>query len=231
MVVSDRVTRALLLALAAVMVVFTIVYVVHKVTARVPARILNLLHVNTEAAVPAWFNTALLLVAALLALFALVSAPRSERTGWLVLTILLTYLSVDEGAGEHETFGELAAKLPMLDVGTFFWVLPGAILALAGVAVVLLSCRRLPAPVRRPLLFALVLYGTGALGTEFVTGTLIRTFAGNFVVVDVVQPVLVMLEESLEMVACIVAIRCLLQLFERQPDRLDRLVDVVAPRA
>lgn len=42
---------------AAIMAVFALTYTVHKATARVPANLLNVLHINTESSIPAWFNS------------------------------------------------------------------------------------------------------------------------------------------------------------------------------
>lgn len=139
---SDRVGQFLVLLVAAVMTVFVIVYTLHKATGRVAALILNYLHVNTELAFAAWFNAALLLCVALLAATLAYAADGHPRRAWAVVALATTYLSLDEASGLHETAGQLVAKVPTLDIGTFHWVVPGAILAMVGLGILVWAWRR-----------------------------------------------------------------------------------------
>ena len=216
---SDRVRRWLVVVVVAVMTVFGIVYTIHKATAHVPASILQYLHINTELAFAAWFNAALLLTVALLAATLAYGAhDRPTVRAWTVVALATAYLSLDEATALHETAGRLVAKVPALDIGTFHWVVPGAALAVVGVVVLLWVTKSLEVTVRRRLGIALTGYLVGALGVEIITGLLIRAYADVWVVVNVAQPGLQMLEESLEMLACIYAIWALLRHLEEYPD-------------
>lgn len=216
---------------AAIMAVFALTYTIHKATARVPADLLNVLHINTESSIPAWFNSGLLLLAALLAVVLMATAPRKERVGWLVIALILGYLSADEAAGLHELLGRVAERAS-LSVGTFAWVIPGAILGLTLFGGLILAGRRLPAPTRRPLLVALLAYGAAALGVEMVTGFLITTlFPNSYFVVNVLQPILVMIEESVEMLACVLVIVVFIRQLEADPHRREALASLLHGRA
>ena len=88
--------------------------------------------------------------------------------------------------------------------------------------------RRLPSALRRPLLLAMAVFGSGAIGVEAITGVVKRQWPDDEVVTDVVMPALQVVEESLEMCACVLAISALLRLFEREPERLRHLPDIIA---
>lgn len=230
--ISRRFVWALYAGIVAVMGLFGIVYSIHKFTSvTVNPRVLRIFHINSEAAIPAWYNSVLLVLAAFIALVGVATCPRRERAGWMMLVVLLTYLSVDEMAGIHETFGLITEMFPQLDIGTFHWVVPGIILAAIAFIFVVRFGRHLPPRLARGLLIAMVLYGAGAVGVELLTGLLIRGFPTSFVVVEVVQPALQILEETLEMVACVLAISALLRVFSQQPERIGALADHFAAPA
>lgn len=220
---ARRVPRWLYAGIAAIMVIFVFVYIVHKATERVPKALLDLLHVNSELSLPAWYNAGLLLFGAILAAAGFITARASERPGWFVLSGALAYLSLDELAAIHEQFGRVVELLPILDVGTFHWVVPGVVLAAIGTAVLVYFGRRLPAGLPGKLIVPGALYLAGALGVEALTGFLIRAHPDNFWIAHVLHTGLQVIEESMEMVACVMVIAALLAIFERDRDRLSRL--------
>ncbi|NLT29445.1 MAG: hypothetical protein GXX86_03165 [Propionibacterium sp.] len=137
--------------------------------------------------------------------------------------VLLTYLSADEMASIHEQFGRLARIVPALDIGSFPWVVPGIVIATLGLIVAVYFGRSLPTGLPPKLLAAGVVYGAGALGVEIITGFVKNAYPDSFMIYQVLQTGLQILEEGLEMIACVMVIAALLWVFERDDDRLPRL--------
>ena len=118
--------RWLYAGVVAVMVVFALVHGLHTFTpVGVPPSIYYLLHINSEGSVPTWYNSILLFTSAVIALAGAASAPRRERSGWVMLVVLFGYLSMDEMAGIHENFRRFTKFVPQLDVGTYVGSSPG----------------------------------------------------------------------------------------------------------
>ena len=130
---------------------------------------LDLFDVDTEANIPTWFSSALLLTCAWAAwrMSKRGSAPR-ERRGFLLITVLLAIVSADESIALHERCA--AVLLDKLDaVGiTRLWVWAFGAVIVAGLAAALipfllaLESRQL----RFGLFISAVVFVTGALGFE-----------------------------------------------------------------
>lgn len=135
---------------------------------------IQLLEVDEEQSVPAWFSSSILLLCS--ALLAVISSAR-KRVGdtyafhWRGLSILFVLLSLDEAVSIHERFNEAIRSL----LGTggvlyFASVIPGA----AFVAIFLLLYGRFlfNLPVRYRCLFiaAGALYVSGSIGMELLGG-------------------------------------------------------------
>lgn len=183
------------------------------------------LDMNAEASVATWFNVGLLqLVAGLAVVAAVAASTRRDRVAWASLATAVALLSLDEKISVHET---LPALLGM-DTGslvTHEWLLPGVGLALVALAVLTVLLRPLPRQVRLGLLVALVVYGSGAVGVELVSGMAVRGLEIDHPV-RVLMPVWEWIEESLEMVGCIIAMASVLTHLARvevyDPDRWQR---------
>lgn len=166
-----------------------------------PDSAITFIHVNLEANLPTWWSAAMLLaVAGLAAGAVLLDEPRT-RPAWLLVAAATVYFSLDEASGVHEL---LAYLVPRPDSGfsPFLWLIPGSLLAAAGVVVLVLVGRRLPPRPGRGLAAALGVYLIGALGVELVNGRLRDAFgieSAPFVLGTV-------LEEGLEMAACVLAL-------------------------
>jgi hypothetical protein len=160
--------------------------------------------IGAEGNLPTWWNATLL---ALMGATALVAAAL-QRPGltnpstraWIVVAAAGTYLSIDEAAGLHERLGGLT-YLGGIDPPTYAWVVPGSLLAAAGIAILVLTGRSLPSPTAQRLGLALVAYGIGAIGLEAFTGW-VRDRGG----LDWLFTVGITAEESLEMIAAAYAI-------------------------
>lgn len=157
-----------------------------------------------------------ILGAALAALAMMVAAAASrtrERSGWLCLSVALLLLSLDEKVLIHE-------RLPVLlgmehgSLPTHEWLLPGILVALAALSALLVLVRPLPPQVRTGLLLALVVDGSGAVGMELLSGLGVRQLDSEHLVRHL-MPVWEWIEESLEMLGCILAVGTVLEHLER----------------
>lgn len=92
---------------------------------------------DEEMTVPAWFSSTQLFVLALIAAYCTLRDRRSAESiwgnGWLILSGLFAWLSLDETVSLHELIGEwLAEHSPGTLFGqpTYYWLLPFAPLVL-----------------------------------------------------------------------------------------------------
>ena len=114
----------------------------------------------------------------LLAVIAVAKKRRGDRYSlhWGVLSVILLLLSLDEVASIHEAIGQQSENLLHSVTGLtpggaikFFWVVPGAILALIVLLAYLRFLADLPRSTRRSFLFAGALFVLGALGLEMLS--------------------------------------------------------------
>lgn len=169
----------------------------------------QLLDVSREANLPTFWNTALLLLLA--GCCALVGVLVSAtRRSWSLAALVATGLAADEALRVHERLrsvgSRLAEQLPVA-LPTYSWLLPGAVLALLGALVVWRWTGGLPAPTRPLLRVALVVYGTGAIGVEAVSGWVEQRYG-----VGPAYRAAAGVEEGLEMVACGLAVVAVLRM-------------------
>jgi hypothetical protein len=132
------------------------------------------LDVDSEASIPAWFSSSvLLLCSVLLAIVTSTLKRNSERyvAHWGVLAIIFALLSLDESISVHERFIEPLRTL--LGVGGllhFAWVILGGAFAV----IIALAYSRfvfnLPAEIKRLFIVAGTLYLSGVLGLEMIGG-------------------------------------------------------------
>jgi hypothetical protein len=139
-----------------------------------PIWLIAMVDVNSEGSVPTWWSSGLLLVGALLAaMLAALPGERALRRGWAVLAGGLGLLSLDEAVALHERLGTVGAALTRGGLH-FAWAVPGAALAVGGLAVLALALRQAPRPVCRGLALAAAVHLTGALLLEVVSGVVLQ---------------------------------------------------------
>jgi drug/metabolite transporter (DMT)-like permease len=136
----------------------------------------TLLDLRGEGNLPAYWSTALLLLAGLCLLGvgqAEASRDRRQARAWRALGVIFLYLSADECAQLHE----LARRIPqsaLPDSPLFYW--PWVLFGGAAVIVLGMAFWRflwaLPPDTRRNLLLAGALYVGGALGLELLGATI-----------------------------------------------------------
>lgn len=169
---------------------------------------------DSEATVPAWYSSALLLCVSLCAaglyLMRRDSAPRPTiRLFWLVFAAAYLYLSIDEAARIHEALEE------RLRVKWIYLYAPFAAAFLIYCANYLTRIESYP-KVRLWILGGILVYGLGALGAEAML---------YFFYSSSVEPLEVVVEESLEMIGTsMVLVGCLHGIVAaRRPGDIDAL--------
>lgn len=169
----------------------------------------RMLNVDLEANLATWWNSTLLLAVAGVALAAALLTGRNDRPGrlsWLGLAVATALLSIDETVSLHERLGEVGKswkETAGVALPSHAWVLPGAILAAAGTVCAVLWARRLPRDLRWGLLGALGVYLGGALVVEAFNGWAHKNDYSLTLMLGT------LVEEGLEMGACVVALAVL----------------------
>lgn len=165
---------------------------------------------NEEISVPTWFSQLILLAAAILA-FAIGRVRRSQAlkdtVQWFVISALLLFMSIDEGASIHEAGNGVADGLFELK-GTWLqygWVIGGIAVVLAVIIIFFKFWKRLPGRTRWLIFAAAAIFVLGAVGIEMVGGYIISNISDGFA-----YSVTVFLEESCEMVGVVLAIYAML---------------------
>lgn len=169
----------------------------------------RMVNVDLEANIATWWNSTLLLAVAGVALAAALLSGRDARPGrlsWLGFSAATALLSVDETVSLHERLGEVGKAwkdTAGVALPSHAWVLPGALLAVAGVVVAVVWARRLPRDLRYGLLGALGVYLGGALVVEAFNGWAHKNDHSLTLMLGTI------VEEGLEMGACVVALAVL----------------------
>lgn len=154
---------------------------------------------DSEATVPAWYSSALLLCVSLSAAILHLIQPHTAsrptiRLFWLVFAGAYLFLSLDEAARIHEALEE------RLRVKWIYLYSPLALIFLIYCATYLTRIETRPR-VRRWILGGILVYGLGALAGEALL---------YFFYVPSVEPLEVVVEESLEMIGTsMVLVGCL----------------------
>jgi xanthine/uracil permease len=226
---ARKLAVALLLVTGLIMVAFLVVFTLNRATSLHLKDLKTLVDIGGEANLPTWWNASLLFTVCVTALIAAFLPPtaaesraghRARRGAWLVVAAAGAYLSLDETAGLHERLAK-PVRSSGIDLPTYAWLLPGVALAAVGCLVLVKAARRLPPRIARRLGVALGCYFAGAIGMEAVNGL----FSDRWLDLPLLFAAGTTLEESLEMVACILAITALVDhlldhvSFGPRPDR------------
>ncbi|MCE9645515.1 MAG: hypothetical protein K8S20_05900 [Chloroflexi bacterium] len=130
--------------------------------------------VNTEANIATHFNTLILvIVAALFLVIAVLKYTQKDRfrLSWLVLSLFVLYLSIDEQAMLHEKLSKLFSGWTSLN-GWFEykWVIPGIAGVLVFAVLFIPFFFHLETRFKALFIVATVMYFSGALGSEIFSG-------------------------------------------------------------
>ena len=162
--------------------------------------------ISDEGNVPTWYASAALLFAAILALVVARHTDTVDRQKWTLIGLLLVFMSLDESAVIHEMM--IVPLRHAFDPGGllfYAWILPAAVLAALVALYLLPFVWRLAKPVRLRLMAGGLLFVSGALGVEAVTG-LIDDLHGR----NRLYYLLTVVEEGLEKLGVLLAISAFL---------------------
>ena len=161
-------------------------------------------------AVRSWFDVGLennvptgWSVLLLLSLSARLWRLRGGSWAWRSAAAAALLLAVDEWVGWHEHLRLAGEELREVGIAlpTYAWVLPGLVVAALCVGAATPWLRSLPHPVRRRVLLAIVVFCSGALGVEAISG-LVHELGGSLQVWAAITSV----EEALEMLGVLLAV-------------------------
>ncbi len=188
-----------------------------EATASPPNLLTNLiqvLNVNRESSLPAWYSSGLLLLAAaLLAVNAALHRQERYARHWAGLAAIFLYLSADEAAAIHEEFTDpLQTALNTSGYLSFAWVIAGAAFVLVVGVLYARFVLHLPPATRRGMIAAAVLYVGGALVIESISANQWELDGGSSLLYSAIGT----LEELCEMLGVIVLIYTLLAYLEQR---------------
>lgn len=174
---------------------------------------MQLLNLDNEANLPAWYSSCALFSCALLlaAIAALPNSRRRDRTSWLGLSLMFMYLSLDEAISIHERF--LPGLLRQIDSLSFIsqsydWTVLGGIAVVAVGIIFFRFWQRLPFATRWLFAAAAAVFVGGAIGFEKISHFYEALYQTENSVAYVVT---VAIEEGLEMMGVAIFIYALLQ--------------------
>lgn len=163
------------------------------------AFLVNLVNVDSEQSLPAWYSAGLLLVAGLSSglVPTLRQTPSQPRAlYWRVLGVALCGMSLDEYVEVHERAGHVLQDAWQLGGVLFFaWVIPGAALVVGFGLGMIPFLRGVPRRFRRLFIAAGLTYVAGAVGMELVSGMYAALYGQQALGFDALSTV----EEFLEM--------------------------------
>ena len=170
---------------------------------------LNLLALDGEQTLPAWFSSMMMAGSALLCFVAgrstRVLQPGNQRA-WVALALVFLALSFDEAASVHERVGAtIQSAFHLGGVLYFSWVVVAAPLLLLAAVGFAGFLRRLPSPFGARILVAGLVYVAGSFGCELIGAAIASGGARPFWFW-----VEVTVEEALEMAGLILFIGALL---------------------
>lgn len=173
------------------------------------ASYLQLFNLDGELTLPAWFESSMMLFAALLMALNGAAARRHDPRNavpWFVLAGIFVFLSADESMQIHERLSIVVNSFgTFTGVLAYSWVVAMTPIAIGIGLVFLPFLLRLPSPVGRRLLVAGIVFVLGAIGCELIGGWLMsRGETGWPYALEVAA------EETLEMAGLVLAIGAVL---------------------
>jgi hypothetical protein len=186
-------------------------YVFGGTDTRIPRR----LNVDSELTVWSWFQSTLLFAcAALLAVAAFVAYRMRDRyvRHWLVLSLAVLWVSVDEAASIHElAIAPLHNALDTHGIFYFAWVIPALLVVVVLGLAYVKFLGNLPREVRTLFICAAGTYVIGALGGDLVGGHWYEAHGGD----NLTYALMTQIEENLETAGISLGIVAVLTYFIR----------------
>ena len=159
---------------------------------------------DLEQNVPTWFSSFLILLSSML-LAVICLTPQSKADSscfyWGSLAVLFLFLSIDEAASVHELL--ISPVKNFFNTSGFFyfaWVIPAMLLVLACAIIYWRFLLSLPRGIMLRMIVSAFIYVGGAVGMEMVSGA-VRSYNGETEGTrSLTYEMVVILEESLEMI-------------------------------
>jgi hypothetical protein len=174
------------------------------------------LSLSSESGIGTWASALLLAAVAGVCFCCGAVAEGSQRRGFRILGAAVLMLSIDEVAAQHEHVGR--ALRESLDLSGFFyyaWMVPALVIVVVFLVWQWRFFRSLEPALQQRLLLAAALYVGGAVGLEFIESKLMSD-AGE---ASLVYDLLVLVEETLELVAAAVVLVTLADHLARRAPR------------
>lgn len=195
-----RVVKVLLAAIACLVAANVVTQVARfSLDSAAVTKLARVFDVSEEANLPTWYQSATLLMCALL-IAVIVSVQKAESgrylRHWRLLVLTFLYLSIDEVAALHDRLTNPLKAVLDVGGGLFFaWVIPASVAVVLFVLAYLKFFLHLRPATRRLVALACLLYVGGALGMEVVNGA----FADANGTLNLRYELLTTVEETLEM--------------------------------
>lgn len=221
--------RRVTIALAVVSALFSVLGIVTQFLSISPGplghllsdEVAHLFDLDAEAALPAWFQTGMLLASG--ALLWCIGSSRGPGDGfarsWKFLAWVFVYISADENARIHETLGFWISDHFGESMGVYAWLIPGIAFVITIGFASWKFLQHLPPAIRRGMFLAAAVYVSGAAGMEVIEAQL-DSLWGTFAF-----SMLVVVEESLEMAGLVIFIHTLLSYMRSFPRGLTITVE------
>ena len=174
-------------------------------------QVVDRFNMDAEVSVPTWFAQTLLLSCSALAGLMCVARKKviKDARAWCAISLILLYVSIDEGSALHELIAEPVRDTLEITSGPFVfaWTIPVLIIvAILGLAF-LKFFLRLKRRTRNLLVLSAVIFVGSAAGFEIISGAYWTSQGFAF---DATYSVLVGLEEGFENIGTIVCVYALL---------------------
>lgn len=169
------------------------------------ATLIRRFSMDAEASITAWFASSLLLAISAAFGAAYYMANADEKKYWGVLSCVFLYLSIDEAAEIHELLIDPMQSLFGISSGPLFfaWVIPVGCVIVLLAAFLFKFIWNLPVRYRNQLFLAAMLFITGAMGVEMISGYYWESVDFTY---DMMYRVLNAFEEGLENTGSILAL-------------------------
>jgi hypothetical protein len=182
--------------------------------------ITELVNVNRESSIPAYFSALLLLFSA--ALLGIVTWIKMRERGryrlhWGLLALIFVWLSTDEAVSIHEILTVyIQENLNVTGFLYFGWVVVGIPVVIIWGLIFLRFVLHLPPATRRGVILAGALYVGGALGVESISANIWYENDGSNLAYSAVGTI----EELMEMLGVIVFIHTLLSYIQQHTQQI-----------
>ena len=193
-------------------------FIIYPPEVRMPL-LVNLFNFNLEANVPTLFSACQLVLAAALLLSVGVVLRNNHRpfTAWMVLSVLMLFLAIDEASSIHEQLTVVTREALGTSGYLFFaWVIPYGVATLLLILLFAKFLFDLPVRTRRLFVLAGAIYVTGALGFEMLGGRYVTSPGAT----EVVYSVIYTMEELFEMTGIALFIYAILHYMTAEFSRL-----------